>query len=137
MKTTYTIDRESLKLGENLNNKRGAVRYRRKVAAYDLAKLRGGDSVTVDAYNAAFDLLNRCILYALAQSRFDDSETERNYNSPYRLKKGARLDLRRVRLEKELEPYGCGFHRGYCIEDVYQLDGNGLPTGYGFLHFFD
>jgi hypothetical protein len=94
--------------------------------------------VTEEAYEKAYDLLNRCTRWALAQMRFDESETAENCNSRYRKHQGELLDRRYERLSAELEPYGCRImNLGYFSQDVYQVDERNLPMGYGFLHFFD
>jgi hypothetical protein len=115
---------------------RDMTRFRRMCAAWDLASLLG--EVTDESYDKAYDLLNRCIRYSLASSRMDDTETESNWNSPYRKHKEELLGKRRERLNAELKEYGCKFDRAWCCDDVYEYDfERHVPKGEGYLHFFD
>ena len=117
---------------------RDAIRLQRAQSAWDLAHFIA-ENVTEDEYNTAFDLLNRCTRYALAQIRHDESETEYNHDSPYRRKQERLLDARRERLKSELARYGCGFHvAGCCCTNVYRIDAERHTVTSGpLLHFFN
>ena len=85
-------------------NKRDERWLWRRQAAWNLVHHKFGE-VTEDEYERAFNLLNRCIRYALASWRFDESETEANWNSTARKRKEEQLERRCERLCKELEYY--------------------------------
>ena len=117
-------------------SKRALVRYWRECSAYDMASYKG--AVTREEYDKAYKLLNRCKNWAIAQMRFDESETAENYNSLYRRREGAKLDMRYARLNAELEPYGCAIHcHGYTCQNVYRTDDQGRTYGGALLHYFD
>lgn len=118
------------------HDSRSITRFQRREAAWDMASLVG--EVTEEAYDKAYDLLNRCIRYSLAESRMDETETAENWDSPYRKHKEELLYKRMERLNEELKEYGCRLDRAWCCTDVYEYDfENHLPKGYGYLHFFD
>lgn len=118
-------------------NKREEVRYHRRRSAWFLAAKLG--DVTSDSYEKAYSLLDRCKNVALGFYNLDQTETERNCNSPARAAKRDRLISRMEKLNSELEPYGCKIVRAWCIEDVYDFDfEHNVPLNdYGYLHFFD
>ena len=85
-------------------DKRSQVWLDRKRAAWNLVHHRFGE-VTDDEFDRAFNLLARCIRYALANYRFNTTETEENVNLPSRKRKGEQLWNRFVRLNGELAYY--------------------------------
>ena len=118
-------------------NKREEVWYHRRRSAWFLAAKLG--DVTRESYDRAFDLLNRCKNVALGFYNLDQTENERNWNSPVRARKHERLMKRMEKLNDELLPYGCRIVRAWCIEDVYDYDfERHVPLNdSGYLHFFD
>ena len=114
------------------------VRYWRRCAAWDMAA-RKGEPVTVDAYESAYDLLNRCIRWALAQQRHDESETSYNHDKYWYVHEGELLYARMEQLQNEVEEYGCTIACcGYFCQNVYPYDfEHHVITGNGLLYFFD
>lgn len=114
--------------------KRERVWYWRRRSAWFLAEKLG--DVTQESYDKAFSLLNSCKNLALGFYNCDQQENEFNW----RLIKAKRERLMRrmERLNEELRPYGCHIDRAWSIENVYDWDfENNVPTGTGYLHFFD
>ena len=118
---------------------RALTRLWRAQSAYDMAKMRFPDGPTVEQVDAAYDLLNRCTRWAIAQMRHDESEDSTNHNKRWYIHEGELLYARMERLEKELRPYGCGIACcGYFCENVYPFDfERHVITGSGLLHFYD
>lgn len=118
-------------------SRRSVVRFNRQRAAYDMAA-RKDERPTVDDVHKAYGLLGRCIRYALADMRMDETETEHNCNSPYRLHRQELLEKRHERLQSELDEYGCVLHRPWCCYDVFvkAADGGTYVSGPGYLYFF-
>ena len=123
-------------------NNRERVRRNRHLAAKEMASFvcepdEHGE-FPEDAYSKARSLLNRCTRWAIAQMRHDESETASNWNKPWYVKEGKRLDARYEKLQAELAEYGCSIEcLGYTCQNVYRLDERGLPVGWGLLYFFD
>jgi len=86
-------------------NKRERIRIRRREAAQSLCRHKFGSDYSAKDYNRAYDLLNRCIRYAIANDRFWETETEDNCNYPSRVHKEELLWQRFQRLNKELEAF--------------------------------
>lgn len=115
-------------------NKRERVWFQRRRSAWFLAAKLG--DVTQESYDAAFDLLNSCKNVALGLYNCDADENEHNWRRIDA--KRERLCKRMEKLNNELRPYGCYMTRAWGIEDVYDYDfERHVPTGSGYLHFFD
>lgn len=122
-----TIERPTW--NEHMDN-RALTWLDRDRSAYDAAERRYG-FVTSETMAEANTVLMRATRWALAQMRFDESETEENQHSPARAAKAAQLDRRHERISKELEPYGLKIQcLGYFCQNVYDEHGR------QFLHFF-
>jgi len=116
-------------------SRRSMVRLNRRQAAYDMAA-RKDDRPTTNDVHKAYRLLGRCVRYALADMRMDETETESNWDSPYRKHRQELLERRHERLQSELDEYGCELYRPWCCYDVFaKADGTGV-SGTGFLYFF-
>lgn len=125
---TSTIERPTW--NEHMD-KRALVWLDRDRSAYDAAERRYG-FVTDETMEEANAVLMRATRWALAQMRFDESETESNQHSRARAAKAAQLDRRYERISKELEPYGLEIEcLGYFCQNVYDEQGR------SYLHFFD
>ena len=97
------------------------------------------DEVTDEQFDKAYDLLNRCTRWAIAQMRHDESETSENWDKRWYVEEGERLDRRREKLEAELMEYGCIINcAGYFCENVnrYDFERHVITDG-NLLHFFD
>lgn len=118
---------------------RALTRLWRAQSAYDMAAMRFPEGPTVAQVDAAYDLLNRCTRWAIAQMRHDESETSTNHKQHWYVHEGELLYARMERLNNELRAYGCGIACcGYFCENVYPMDfEHHVITGYGLLHFFD
>lgn len=86
-------------------NRRERIRENRRRAARELCYHKFGSDYGTDEYDRAYDLLNRCIRYAIANDRFCETETEENVNYPYRIHQQELLWQRFQRLNKELEHF--------------------------------
>lgn len=115
-------------------NRRREVRFRREVAAYDLAALRFGEP-TVGQVDYARSLLTSCTRWALADMRMLETETEHNVNSPYRKRKEEQLYSRMERLDERLADYGCRIVGHGVFE--YDADTHCPLNDHSFLYFFD
>lgn len=117
---------------------RALTRLWRRQSAWDMAHYIHED-VTEEQYEKAYDLLNRCTRWAIAQMRFDESETAENRDSPYRKHQEVLLDKRYDKLQAELQEYGCIINcGGYFCENVNRYDPERhVITGNNLLHFFD
>lgn len=135
--TNETMNRPTLGKHES-RAARNLTRFWRRCAAWDMAARRD-ENVTEEAYERAYSLLNRCTRWAIAQMRFDETETAQNYDKPWRIREGEKLEARRVKLNEALKAYGCTIQcAGYFCENVYPYDfENHVVTGNGLLHFFD
>lgn len=114
------------------------TRLWRRQSAWDMAHYISED-VTEEEYDKAYDLLNRCTRWAIAQMRHDESETERNYNASWYVHEGELLDKRYEKLQSELREYGCIINNaGYFCQNVNRYDfERHVITGSNLLHFFD
>lgn len=117
---------------------RSLTRFWRRCAAWDMAHILA-DDVSERDYEKAYDILNRCTRYALAQMRHDESETAQNHNARWYVHEGELLDKRYERLSAELKPYGMEFtNSGYFCVNVSQVDPERhVITSNGYLHFFE
>ena len=123
---------------KNGKSERSVVKFNRLRAAWDVAALKD-DSPSDDDVWKAYDLLCRCIRYALADQRMDETESEHNWNSPHRRHQQELLENRRERLQMELDEYGCVLYRPWCCYDVFQRDKSMPGTcvlGTGYLYFY-
>ena len=116
MKYPYIEDGERL-------NKRELRWRRRRQAAWNLVHHKF-EEVTDDEFDRAFDLLNRCVRYAIANDRFYETETELNCNSPYRKHKEDLLWNRFQRLNGELARYDARL-TGDMYPQVVDIDRHG------------
>lgn len=101
-------------------NKRDMVWLNRKQAAWNLVHHKF-DEVTDEEFDRAFDLMARCIRYALASYRLFESETELNCNDPSRKRKEEQLWKRMERLNKELAYYDARLN-GQVWPQVVDID---------------
>lgn len=85
-------------------SKRELVRLDRCRSAWNVVHHKFGE-VTEDEFDRAYDLLNRCIRYAIASYRMLETETEFNVNEPSRKRKEEQLFRRYERLNEELAYY--------------------------------
>ena len=103
-----TIDRPAYP--ECRLDKRSATWLWRRQAAWDLVN-NEFDEVTEEEYDRAYDLLNRCIRYGLADARYSEDENDSRFFKnglplPAFKHRGELLDRRRERLDNELARYG-------------------------------
>ena len=117
---------------------RALTRLWRMQSAWDMAHYIS-DEVSEEQYEKAYDLLNRCTRWAIAQMRFDESETAENWNSRYRKHQEELLDKRCEKLSEELREYGCVINcGGYFCQNVNRYDfERHVITDSNLLHFFD
>lgn len=112
---------------------RALTRLWRRQSAWDMAHYVSED-VSDEQFDKAYDLLNRCTRWAIAQMRLDETETAENCNSAYRKHQAELLDRRYEKLSEELKEYGCIINcqnvNRYDSERHVITDGN-------LLHFFD
>lgn len=120
------------------HSRRALTRLWRRQSAWDMAHYIS-DEVSEEQFEKAYDLLNRCTRWAIAQMRFDESETAENHDSPYRKHQEELLDRRYDKLQAELREYGCTINcGGYFCQNVNRYDfERHVITDNNLLHFFD
>lgn len=102
-------------------NKREQVRFQREIAALNLVRFAPGHSgeVTDEEETAAYELLGRCIRYALADVRqWERDNDARRYSQAQSEHAEKLLNARRKRLNDELAAYGvemCNFGLYPCL----------------------
>ena len=119
-------------------SERSITKFNRARAAYDVAARKNEHPSTGDV-GKAYNLLERCIRFALADSRMDETETEYNWNSPARVRKQELLEKRREKLQKELDEYGLVLFRPWSCYDVFVSDTSKpgcCVMGTGYLYFY-
>ena len=119
-------------------SQRSITGFNRARAAYEVAALKDPNPTTYDV-GVAYSLLQRCIRFALADQRMDETETEANWDSPSRKRKAAQLEARLNHLNEELRAYGCVLYRPWCCYDVFRRDESkpGICVmGTGYLYFY-
>lgn len=115
---------------------RALVWYWRACSAYDLAaRIAGPDGVTAPEYEKAASLLARVTRYACNAARqWERANTFEKYANSQRAKDDEkRLDQRREKLQKELEPYGAKMVNYGLYPSI--IDSNGVDLNA--LHFFN
>ena len=117
---------------------RALTRLWRTQSAWDMAHYIH-DEVSDEDYERAYDLLNRCTRWAIAQMRHDESETAENHDALWYVREGERLDRRYDKLQAELREYGCTINcGGYFCQNVNRYDSERhVITDNNLLHFFD
>ena len=110
----------------------------REQSAWDMAHYIH-DEVSEEDYEKAYNLLNRCTRWAIAQMRHDEAETAENHDAWWYIHEGELLDRRYDKLQAELREYGCTINcGGYFCENVNRYDfERHVITGGNLLHFFN
>lgn len=119
----------------SIKGRRAEVRFRRHLAAWNMASIVSGDRVPQEEYDAAFSLLNRIIRYSLADiAEWERENSSESYcNSAYHKEEERKLDARRKKLQNELHRYGLRM----VNYGLYPTIVNKNNTDMNLLHYFD